>query len=223
MMDEDLRRLEKIRESRRVFSEKLTYGDLCLLLMQDKNIQSLIAQAVAAAESGQSPVGLDTTIPNIASMHKKSEATLRQIDTLRVELAQQLKMLEILAGDEELQTLWLGKQRTSDQIGLVKMIATAANWDRVLDLWDIIAERCKKENRVSSNNEKEILLGAINIHNSIWQGMAAVTLHAEEGDKYDYNKHMRSNNAGEIVSSELLFGICNAAQTLQRQPVVRTR
>jgi hypothetical protein len=219
MTDDEQRRLEKIRGSDRYFSEKLSYADLCLLLTHDQVLRELVLAATTINRHEPAlPFNQEMQVP--IDKRRREIKPVAAAVPLHIELEKQLNMLAILKQDIELQTLWLGQSTATNQSPLVKVIAISANWDRILELWDIIAARCKKTANPANTAEMTILFGAIDIHNHIWQGTAVTVNHAVVGGKYDFNTQTRINNGGEVVLIELLPGICNAAGEQQRKPLI---
>jgi hypothetical protein len=105
---------------------------------------------------------------------------------------------------------------------LIKLVAIAANWDRVLDLWEILARRCKQQSRAASAEERDVLIGCVAIHNQIWKDRAAQLNSVDLGSSFDYLKHERGCPSGELLRAEWLPGLSNAAGKMQKKTLVET-
>ncbi|HCN46784.1 MAG TPA: hypothetical protein DIT18_14930, partial [Pseudomonas sp.] len=62
------------------------------------------------------------------------------------------ELLDCIRADATLAQGWLAVDEPEDR-QLVRVIATASQWDRLLLLWDHLAARCKSEQRGVSANE----------------------------------------------------------------------
>ncbi|KPY31466.1 hypothetical protein ALO52_200157 [Pseudomonas syringae pv. primulae] len=131
------------------------------------------------------------------------------------------ELLSWINADAELKDAWLSVEEPAER-QLVRLIATAAQWDRLLLLWDRFADRCKNEKRKASPTELNILGRSLDIHNLIWQERQANLQTARTGTAFDPLLHERGQLKGDTVSAQWLPGLRNAAGQLQRKPVVCT-
>ena len=144
-------------------------------------------------------------------------------DTLRQQLADDLTLLNLLANDEILRNDWLGIKPASEGEQLRQLLAVAAQWERILDLWGFIANRCKQEQRPASSAEQHLVSASVAIHNLIWRNKAASVCNAEINSMYDYEQHERGNIKGDKVCEQWLLGLKNSAGQLQKKPLVKTQ
>ena len=105
---------------------------------------------------------------------------------------------------------------------MVRLIAIASQWDRLLLLWDRLAARCKDEQRSASSTEQRILTRSLELHNLVWQEHQASLQTVQAGASFDPLLHERGTLHGDAVSEQWLPGLRNAAGQLQRKPLVRT-
>lgn len=229
MSKDEEKRLRKLTEDS-YYLERLTYPDLLLLLKKDKKIRKLIC-AIMDKESEDE--GADDS-PDIAlesatrqpmvrppvESRQRSPAVAQE--PLRQALAPELTLLQCIKSDVDLAGFWLRDSHDTEGRQLVRLIATAAQWDQVLQLWDRLAERCKVAQRAATAEERQMLAACLDIHNLIWQDRQAVLQSAESGVDYDFRQHERGVAKGDHVSAEWLPGIVNAAGQLQKKPLVRT-
>jgi hypothetical protein len=139
-------------------------------------------------------------------------------DALREQLDAPLALLEILRGDQALGSAWLHQSENEGQ-QLTRLLATAAQWERLLELWDLLAERCKLQERPATVAELHLLEGCLAIHNLIWRNRQAQLCCAEVGADYDYRLHHRTTLRGEIITAQWLPGLVNAGGERQRLPL----
>lgn len=142
-------------------------------------------------------------------------------DPLRTELAAQLTVLATLAADPDLASAWL-VDGDSEGLQLARLLASAAQWERLLELWDVLAERCKDAARPATAVELSILEGCLSIHNLIWRDRQAQVCSVEAGVEYDYRLHQRASLRGEVITQQWLPGLANAGGERQRLPLAAT-
>ncbi|WJM97322.1 hypothetical protein QEP73_04110 [Pseudomonas defluvii] len=131
------------------------------------------------------------------------------------------ELLDWINADAELKVAWLSVDESAER-QLVRLVATAAQWDRLLLLWDRFAARCKNERRAASLTELNILSRCLDIHNLIWQERQANLQTGEAGTAFDPLQHERGQLHGDTVTAQWLPGLRNAAGQLQRKPLVCT-
>lgn len=239
------KRLKKLQmdgeiENARLFMKKLTYPDILLLLREDTKTRQLIAdiaknKIVNTAEYGVN--GTDEPVPRSYPQHPSTAAvqikptvTVQAVppppvppDPLRKEMLPELALLQLVKADTELCLAWLGEAPETEGRQLVRLIAVASQWDHVLQLWECLAGRCKKDKRSATPDERQILQVSVELHNLIWHEAAARLESVEMGVDYDYRVHERGTPQGDKVSAEWLPGLFNAAGELQKKPLVRTK
>lgn len=167
---------------------------LLQLLATDENVREVLRQLFAA--------------PQTPAMESGSFAAERQL-------------LDCIAADPPLRDAWLNADEPVER-QLVRLIATASQWDRLLQLQDHLAARCKDEQRSVSARERQILAGSLALHNLIWREHQASLLDARVGAPFDPLSHDRGTLQGHTVSEQWLPGLRNAAGQVQRKPLVRT-
>jgi hypothetical protein len=172
---------------------------LLALLQSDDHVRQAILQIATMSPAPQSTV--PQSQPNAPSAERE--------------------LLDWIKADAELKDAWLSVDEPAER-QLVRLIATAAQWDRLLLLWDRFAARCKNEKREASPTELNILRSSLDIHNLIWQDREANLQTAEAGTAFDPLLHERGQLQGDTVRAQWLPGLRNAAAQLQRKPVVCT-
>ena len=238
------KRLKKLQmegetENTRLFMKKLTYPDILLLLREDKKTRQLIShisknKIVNTAEDSVN--GTDEPVPHSHPQHPSTAAVQSKPtvmmpamsqpsippDPLRKELSPELALLQLVKADKELCMDWLGEAPETEGRQLVRLIAVASQWDHVMQLWDRLAGRCKKDKRAATPDERQILQVSLDLHNLIWHETAARLQLVEMGVDYDYRIHERGTPQGDKVSAEWLPGLVNAAGDVKKKPLVRT-
>lgn len=229
--------------------DKITTPDLLLLLRHDPKIKKLILKIVRDEQEGlkqdmpDSPVTepdddpeqeAEATPQSATAIPERYEAIAQgytterivykeiPVDTLRSDLAVPLALLSAIEADAELCRLWLGELSDNEGEKLLKLVANAANWDRVEELWDLLALRCKNTKQASSENMQVLLQGCVVLHNLTWQGRAASLPTVPVGEVFDFKQHDRGTPNGETIAALWLPGLKNAAGTLRKKPLVAT-
>jgi len=191
---------------------------LMKLLKNDPEIQELIRE-IAKSEvpcKVETPEILVEQIPTIIQPPPV-------VDPLRKQFTAELELLKYLENDKELRDSWLGDLPDTEGEQLRQLLAVAAQWDRILQLWDFLADRCKQDQRAVTIEEKTVLASSLAIHNLIWADKTACLFSAELDTNYDYQQHQRGNAKGEMISEEWLSGLKNPASQPQKKPLVKTR
>ena len=191
---------------------------LVKLLERDTKVHQLVLEIVdSSATSGEQasePVPLPVAVIQVTP-HERPQ------DSLREQLVTQLDLLRTLSADEDLSPAWLLESESEGQ-QLTRLLATAAQWERLLELWDLLAERCKSQIRPANAAELRILEGCLEIHNLIWRDRQAKLCCVEVGTEYDYRLHQRSTLRGEVIRAQWLPGLANAGGERQRLPLAAT-
>lgn len=187
---------------------------LIALLAQDDHVRRLVLDIVASltpsADSAPEPEAPAAVVPDLPQACAP--------DSLREQLGVPLALLETLRVDEALSAAWLHEGENEGQ-QLTRLLATAAQWESLLELWDLLAERCKSQARPGNAAELRILEGCLAIHNLIWRDRQAQLCCAEVGAEYDYRLHQRTTLRGDIITAQWLPGLANAGGERQRLPL----
>lgn len=201
-----------------VANEEWLREALLKLLERDSKVHQLVLEIVAlsaaSSEPASEPVPLSVAVVPLAP-HERPR------DSLREQLVAQLALLKTLSADEELSSVWLLESENEGQ-QLTRLLATAAQWERLLELWDLLAERCKSQARPANAAELHILEGCLDIHNLIWRDRQAQLCCVEVGVEYDYRLHQRSTLRGDVITAQWLPGLANAGGERQRLPLAAT-
>lgn len=190
--------------------------ELIKLLKDDTEVRKSVLDIVATQASVSNVVPEPEPEPVAVATQPPLECPH---DPLRGQLNAPLKLLETLCADEGLSSYWL-VEGESEGLQLTRLLATAAQWERLLDLWDVLAERCKTAHNPASAAELQILGGCLHIHNLIWRDRQAQLRTVEIGAEYDYRLHNRTTLRGEVIAAHWLPGLVNAGGELQRLPLV---
>lgn len=247
MSKQERKRLEKLqsevdKEAGNFNLEKLTFPDLLILLRNDEALRSLIRTIVEQPVEEEDSADVQEAPEEIADEPAEAPPLPKQVmpapwfapappppvpppppvDPLRRQLATQLALLQAVRADEELALQWLGTGQEDEGQQLVRLIARVSQWDTVVDLWDLLATRCKQNKRAASPAEHQILAAALTTHNLRWIGRQAGFRHADIGTAYDYRHHQRGTTTGDTVRGQWLPGLVNAGGESQKLPLVQT-
>jgi len=211
--------------------DNLFCTELVKLLENNLEIRQLICTIVATdnADRASKNTRSDQETPMlsdafVASPPLQIEQYCPPTDLLRQELSAELALLQLVQQDQELAAAWLNEASETEGRQLVRLIAIAAQWDQILQLWDRLADRCKEEQRPASKNELEILESCLEVHNFIWRETQARrhSLSEEYGLDFDYRQHERGTPKGDKITAEWLPGLFNAAGQLKKKTLVQT-
>ena len=194
--------------------------ELIRLLKEDAEVRQSVLDIVAtqASVSNIVPVPVPVPVPEPVAVATQPPLECPH-DPLRDQLKAPLKLLATLCADEGLSSYWL-VHGENEGLQLTRLLATAAQWERLLDLWDVLAERCKTASSPASAAELQILDGCLQTHNLIWRDRQAQLRTVEVGAEYDYRLHNRTTLRGEVIAAQWLPGLINAGGELQRLPLV---
>lgn len=219
-------------------TEQLPLVDLreqFLALLDDPEVQARIRQIIQEQEKIAQPVippePRVVEVEKIVEVEKPVEVFVDRIvekivevekpDPLRLSLAHELAVLAAVKRDSDICKLWLSGADNSEGQQLMQLTARAAQWDQVLQLWDLLANRCKQDQRSATTDERMILEAALATHNRIWSGRQA-QLQSITTERFDYELHERVGLKGDHISGECLPGLVNAAGKLQKKCLVKT-
>jgi hypothetical protein len=198
--------------------------ELIKLLGSDCEIQRLVLEIVASREVSLEPLPEPISEPEqepVSIVAFPATAHERPHDPLRTQLSAQLTLLDAISSDQELNSTWFVQGEDQGR-QLARLLASAAQWERLLELWDLLAERCKSQARPAHVSELHILEGCLGIHNLIWRDRQAELCQVDAGVEYDYRLHQRATLRGDVIAAQWLPGLANAGGERQRLPLAAT-
>ena len=229
MNNQEIKRLEKLqvdaaKDAGAYYLQSLTFPDLLLLLKHDARLRELIRSIVESPADEQEAAAEEQPAESVSIPIEPEEIAPppAPVDTLRAQLADELDLLNAVRTDAELADDWLLPDSEHEGQQLVRLIARVSQWDTIMDLWDLLANRCKQDKRAASSIELQILTMAVKVHNLRWLGRQAKLNHVELGAQFDYRHHQRGTPTGEIIRSQWLPGLTNAGGEIPKNPLVQT-
>lgn len=141
-------------------------------------------------------------------------------DPLREQLVPELALLQMVRADADLAQVWLWADENEGR-QLVRLLAMLSDWDEVLNLWSRLADRCKAGQRAATDAELAVLQAALALHNLRYRDRAAKLAGAEIGVPFHHETMERGSVKGATVAEVWLPGLHNAADQLQKMPMVR--
>lgn len=245
------KRLEKLQKEGQIeFGDgtpsEITTPDLLLLLRHDPEVKKLIHRIVCEAldslkQCSSGGLGaelvdtpeLDNVVNPITEnpephefIHQPNDDNhvieVTSTDTLRANLAVPLDLLSVIETDPDLCYQWLGELSDNEGDNLLKLVVNAANWDRIEELWDLLAARCKKNQQVANAQMQSLLQGCVSLHNMLWQDRAASLSTITVGASFDFKLHERGTPNGETIRELWLPGLKNAAGNERKKILVAT-
>ena len=217
----------------------IKYSDLCELLEHDQKVQGLIRallQQVAApgaeieaegAEELPEPESGDAREPaNRATSRLPDQPVAGSAPCPDARWDSLEELAGLVRGDDELAAVLLGKPAAANPLPeLASLIARAAQWERLLQVWDLLANRCTGERRSVSASELAVLQGCQGLHNLIWDQRVTRLNGPEKGAHFDFQHHQRADSTsigGRQITCCLLPGLSNAAGAVARKALVTT-
>ena len=204
----------------------ITYPDLLLLLRHDPALKALLQEDASDTDDIET---CTTDVPHVSvEDDAKTGLTSEVVPVVASQpeldsgLSAERFLLDKVCTDAELSALWSPDRTEPTARKLVRLIALAAQWERVLQLWDMLAARCRQQQRAVTPDELAILNGCLALHNLIWQGRQARLDQVVSGEAYDYRRHERGTPQGECIRAQWLPGLLNAAGQLQKKTLVET-
>lgn len=168
---------------------------------------------------------------SLKSVESQNIALHKEIDALKIK-AQKKPSLDIatwsslqgeIQKDAELANLFWNGSEDNSSTQFVRFIAKAGEWDQVVKIWDLLAARCKVEQRPSNEAERLILEQVLAIHNLTSFRLQASLSSCDIGARYDYKKMERGNPTGDSVQSIWLPGLVNAGGSSVKNVLVKTQ
>ena len=140
----------------------------------------------------------------------------------KLELSDWMVAQNLVAEDSELAALfWHGDEDQAQ--AFVRFIALAAQWSQVTKVWDVLANRCKQEQRPADADELATLKHIVSVHNLIWQNRQASLEYMSTNVAYDFKKMERGNQIGETVIEIWLPLLRNAGGEVVKNILVATK
>lgn len=242
MNDEQKKRLKEIKKDGKK-PVSIGYSDLILLVRYDDELVRLLKQIFQPAicsDNQEQPLAdsnaeyLATQLPeepNSAVLSSDAEshnvamnpesAVPSDADRFYKELQPALQLLALVQQDSDLNKRWL-RADESGSAGLLRLVATAAQWDQLLELWDLLAGRCKANQRKASDEERQLLESCLAFYNLTLRSRQALLITPKPTVAFDHTQHIRATPQGEILVSVWLPGLTNAAGVIQKKPLVAT-
>lgn len=224
LSNEQQARLKKLQDGYQqapsTLANELVASDLLLLLRQDPILRSLIGEISHASQ--HPPQGVRAVAAPLPDVVSPLPAPVLA-DTLRNELQAPLDLLAVLQRHPEVMSAWGFSPDGSEGLRLMSVVACAANWDRIERLWDVLAQRCKQERRLGSEDEYLMLTACLDIYNLILTGRQAELMQVATGSAYDYRTQERGGGGGQTVAAVWLPGLKNGGGVLRKKPLVETQ
>ena len=106
---------------------------------------------------------------------------------------------------------------------VLTVITTAAQWNNVVRIWDVLDKKVKETKKVLSEDEQAILVQSLKLFNlSLPEGHQATLQYPEIGEVYDYDIHQKVFGSGGSITQVLLAGLYNVAGEKARSAIVET-
>lgn len=150
-------------------------------------------------------------------------AEAKAIPKTQVNMKVWLEQQQVVKNDLELSAFIWSNAEDSLDVQFVRFIAKAAQWDQVVKIWEILAIRCKAEQRAANDQETKILESVLAIHNLTSTRLHATLQLCDINARYDYKKMERGNQIGDSVQEVWLPGLVNAGGMAVKNVLVKTQ
>lgn len=134
------------------------------------------------------------------------------------------KLLENVKKSELFSAIFLGESIENNiEKEWIVLIVKASQWDNIVQAWDKLADQCKLEKHKPEDSKINVIKICLQLINYRWSGMSAVLIEDIHKDEhYDFHKHQRINQDGDIIKELWLPGLKNAGGEIVRKPLVLT-
>lgn len=154
---------------------------------------------------------------------KKVEVVKEVPDAFSRALKPAQSFLHAVQKDTQIADILLHRhQQAGEAQQLTALIASAAQWERIEEIFDILAQRCKDRQTAATATELELLKQCVVYHNLIWRDKAAELCPIAVGKAYDFKLHNRANAQGDTITAEWLPELRNAGNQVSRKALVET-
>jgi len=108
---------------------------------------------------------------------------------------------------------------------LIRTVAVLAQMETIRRLWDRLKERCERERRPATGDERLLLETALAWHNHNWPSKPYQLVAPQPGSAYDFNSHQRATAtaSGDTIAALWLPGIMDGSGRIQQKPLVTTQ
>lgn len=200
-----------------------------LMVMQNiaKNVEVISHYTVRSKEKTHLSPEYESLYSHSSLPISKSTKTYQLEDTL----TPLIDLLNIIENDNDLASVVSLDETSEKQIfiddsrtqKLIALIANLAQWDKITRIWEIVADRCKQQQRPATSDELHVLSAAIDIHNLTWRDKAAQLCPIDCPVSFNYKVHQRGNATGDTVVSEWLPALTNPGKTTTLNAIVFTK
>lgn len=195
----------------------LTVLDLAVLLSFNPEIRELI-RAIARADDTEGMVSETGKVYTDSIPHSEEFShSLRFPERL-------FSLYKWAREDDEICKQWLRPESEDDQREFLRFVVLCADRNNIENLWDILKDRCKREDREPTSEELDLLKECVALYNLKFKDRRALTLSDDTTDRETYNarKHDRVNSKGDRVISVYLPGLKDADGQIVRPTLVKT-
>lgn len=165
----------------------------------------------------------DSKIQNQQLMQEVTQLKELQKQQPNIDIEHWLTLQKKVRQDDELANLFWGSSTNDTSTQFIRFIAKAGEWDQVIKIWDLLASRCKADQRSATDQEQLILEQILAIHNLTSFRLQASLSSCDIGTRYDYKKMERGNPTGDSVQAIWLPGLVNAGGTSVKNVLVKTQ
>lgn len=103
---------------------------------------------------------------------------------------------------------------------VLQLIATAAQWNNVLRVWEVLANQVKNTQQKISETEQKILEHSINLYNFTLLNSKAELRVPQIEARYDYTIHHQVSGSGRSISQVLLPALYSADEKIKPALVI---
>lgn len=139
-------------------------------------------------------------------------------DKTRLSLAAEL--LFLVRSEVDIFASWLNSD-DSQEIAEARVMACAADFERISMLWDDLGKKHKDIQFPVSEQQQQLLKLIISIYNLTLMNRQAEIVQAEIGSQFDFEQHNDMGSLGRTIQMQIMPGLRNAAGKLHKKPIVK--
>jgi len=130
------------------------------------------------------------------------------------------ELLEMVKSEADILSSWLNSD-DSQEIAEARVMACAADFERISNLWDELGKKCKESQTPITEKQALLLQDVLVVFNLTLTHRRAEVVKVDIGSKFDYELHNDMGISGKIIQMQIMPGLKNPAGKLHKKPIVK--
>lgn len=130
------------------------------------------------------------------------------------------ELLSLVRAEADIFASWLNSD-DSQEIAEARVMACAADFERISMLWDDLGKKHKDLQSPVSEQQQQLLKLIISIYNLTLMNRQAEIVQAEIGSQFDFEQHNDMGRSGRTIQMQIMPGLRNPAGKLHKKPIVK--